>query len=54
MELQRILARDARSATDQALSRFGPDVFVISNQRVAGQTELMWMSRPATRRMTIR
>lgn len=41
MELQRILARDARSATDQALSRFGPDVFVISNQRVAGQTELM-------------
>lgn len=41
MELQRILARDARSATDQALSRFGPNVFVISNQRVAGQTELV-------------
>lgn len=41
MELQRILARDARSATEQALRRFGPNVFVISNHRVAGQTELV-------------
>jgi len=41
MELQRILARDTRSATEQALSRFGPNVFVISNHRVAGQTELV-------------
>lgn len=41
MELQRILARDSRSATEQALSRFGPNVLVISNHRVAGQTELV-------------
>ena len=41
MELQRIIARDTRSATEQALSRFGPNVFVISNHRVAGQTELV-------------
>jgi flagellar biosynthesis protein FlhF len=41
MELQRILARDTRSATEQALSRFGPNVLVISNHRVAGQTELV-------------
>ena len=41
MELKRILARDTRSATEQALARFGPNVFVISNQRLAGQTELV-------------
>ncbi|MFZ9252437.1 MAG: hypothetical protein ACO23T_09110 [Hylemonella sp.] len=41
MELKRILARDSRSATEQALARFGPNVFVISNQRLAGQTELV-------------
>lgn len=41
MELKRILARDTRSATEQALARYGPNVFVISNQRLAGQTELV-------------
>jgi len=41
MELKRILARDTRSATEQALARFGPNVFVISNHRVGGQTELV-------------
>jgi flagellar biosynthesis protein FlhF len=41
MELKRILARDTRSATEQALHRFGPNVFVISNQRLGGQTELV-------------
>jgi flagellar biosynthesis protein FlhF len=41
MELKRILARDTRSATEQALNRFGPNVFVISNQRLGGQTELV-------------
>ena len=41
MELKRILARDTRSANEQALARFGPNVFVISNQRLAGQTELV-------------
>ena len=41
MELQRIIARDTRSATEQALKRYGPNVFVISNHRVAGQTELV-------------
>lgn len=41
MELKRILANDTRSANEIALKRYGPDVFVISNQRLAGQTELV-------------
>ena len=41
MELKRILARDTRSATEQAMALYGPDVLIISNNRVAGQTELV-------------
>ncbi len=41
MELQRILARDTRSATERAIELYGPDVLVISNQRVGHQTELV-------------
>ena len=41
MELKRILARDTRSATEQAMALYGKDVLIISNQRVGGQTELV-------------
>ena len=41
MELKRILARDTRSATEKAMAMFGPDVLIISNNRVEGQTELI-------------
>ena len=41
MELKRILARDTRSATEKAMALFGPDVLIISNNRVEGQTELI-------------
>jgi flagellar biosynthesis GTPase FlhF len=41
MELKRILARDTRSATEKAILMYGPDVLIISNTRVEGQTELI-------------
>ena len=41
MELNRILARDTRTATEKAMAMFGPDVLIISNHRVEGQTELI-------------
>jgi flagellar biosynthesis GTPase FlhF len=41
MELKRILARDTRSAMEQAIQIYGPDVLVISNHQVGGQTELV-------------
>jgi len=41
MELKRILARDTRSATEQAMALYGKDVLIISNHRVGGQTELV-------------
>ncbi len=41
MELKRILARDTRSAMEQAIKTYGPDVLVISNHQVNGQTELV-------------
>lgn len=41
MELKRILARDTRTATEKAMAMFGPDVLIISNNRVEGQTELI-------------
>jgi flagellar biosynthesis protein FlhF len=41
MELKRILARDTRSATERAMSLYGPDVLIIANHRVGGQTELV-------------
>ena len=41
MELKRILARDTRSATEKAMALYGPDVLIISNNRVEGQTELI-------------
>ena len=41
MELKRSLARDTRSATERAMSLYGPDVLIIANHRVGGQTELV-------------
>lgn len=41
MELKRILARDSRAANEKALQLYGPDVLVISSQRVENQTELI-------------
>ena len=41
MELKRILAKDTRSATEQAMALYGKDVLIISNHRVGGQTELV-------------
>lgn len=41
MELKRILARDTRSAMEQAIQVYGPDVLVISNHQVGAQTELV-------------
>lgn len=41
MKLQRILAKDSRSANEQAIARFGRDVLVVSNSRVNGMTELI-------------
>lgn len=41
MELKRILARDTRSATEEAIALYGKDVLIISNHRVGGQTELV-------------
>ena len=41
MEIQRILAADTKTATDKAIAQFGPDVLIISNNRVNGQTELL-------------
>jgi flagellar biosynthesis protein FlhF len=41
MQLQRILAADARAAKEQALARFGPDVLIVSTARVGDRTELI-------------
>ena len=41
MELKRILARDSRSANEKALQLYGPDVLIISSQKVDHQTELI-------------
>ena len=48
MELKRILARDTRSATERAISLYGPDVLIIANHRVGGQTELVVAVEMAT------
>ncbi len=41
MELKRILARDSRTATEKAMALYGPDVLVIANHSIDGQTELI-------------
>ena len=41
MELKRIIARDSRSANEKAIQLYGPDVLIISSQRVDQQTELI-------------
>ena len=41
MQLQRILAADARAAKEQALARFGPDVLIVSTAKVGDRTELI-------------
>ncbi len=41
MELKRILAKDLRRATEQAVKLYGEDVLVISNAKVNGQVEVI-------------
>ncbi len=41
MKLQRLLAKDSRSANEQAIAKYGRDVLVVSNNRVNGMTELI-------------
>ncbi|WP_019431141.1 hypothetical protein [Limnohabitans sp. Rim47] len=41
MELKRIIARDSRTANEKAIQLYGPDVLIISSQRVDQQTELI-------------
>ena len=41
MELKRILANDAKTANDRAMSLYGRDVLIISSHSVGGQTELI-------------
>jgi flagellar biosynthesis GTPase FlhF len=41
MELQRILAKDSRSAMEQVHNTFGKDALVVSNKRARNKTELI-------------
>ena len=41
MELKRIIAHDSRAANEKAIQLYGPEVLVISCQRVDDQTELI-------------
>ena len=41
MELQRILAKDSRSAMEQVHNTFGKDALVVSNKRTRNKTELI-------------
>jgi flagellar biosynthesis GTPase FlhF len=41
MELQRILAKDSRSAMEQVHSKYGKDALVVSNKRARNKTELI-------------
>jgi len=41
MELKRIIAKDSRSANERAIALYGPEVLVISTQRIDNQTELI-------------
>ena len=41
MKLQRIIAKDSRTANEQAIAQYGRDVLVVSNSRVNGMTELI-------------
>jgi flagellar biosynthesis protein FlhF len=41
MELKRILARDNRAASEEAMAKYGRDVLIVSSNRVNGQAELI-------------
>ena len=41
MELKRILAKDSRSASEEAMDKYGRDVLIISSNRVNGLTEFI-------------
>ena len=41
MELQRILAKDTRSAMEQIHNLFGSDALVVSNKNTRGKTEVI-------------
>ena len=41
MELQRIVAKDSRTATAIAAEKFGSDALIVSNERINGKVELI-------------
>ena len=41
MELKRVLAADSRAAKEKAISLYGRDALILSNDRVNGQVELI-------------
>ena len=41
MELQRILARDTRTAMEKVFSLYGEDAMVVGNNKIKGQTEII-------------
>ena len=41
MELQRILARDTRTAMEKVFSLYGEDAMVVANNKIKGQTEII-------------
>ena len=41
MELKRILANDLRSATEKAISIYGPNTLVVSSERISGGVEVI-------------
>jgi flagellar biosynthesis protein FlhF len=41
MELQRILARDTRSAMEKVFNLYGNDAMIVANNKVKGQTEII-------------
>ena len=41
MELQRILAKDSRSAMEQVHHKYGKDALIVSNKRAKNKTELI-------------
>jgi flagellar biosynthesis protein FlhF len=47
MELKRIVARDARSAHERAMSLYGRDALVIATAQIDGQTELVVAVEPS-------
>ena len=41
MELKRIIARDLRTATEEAIRLYGPNTLVVSSERLNGNVEVI-------------